>query len=75
MRVIDIVKPEPRTALEDWQRWRNNIAGKFLKLCYSNRQIEVRQQNEEDWRFVFHKGGWHMHNNKLCRDCIVMAVF
>lgn len=44
MKVIDIVKPEPKTELEKWARWMNRIQTSVLTAPWSTRtKIEVTQ--------------------------------
>lgn len=42
-KAIDIVRPEPKTALEAWERWMNMMESKLRLLPYAGgRKIEVK---------------------------------
>lgn len=46
---IDIVKPEPRTSLEAWSRWLNQMTSSFMQMPYSTRRkIYVTQIHESN---------------------------
>jgi hypothetical protein len=42
MRVIDIVKPEPKTELEAWERWLNRTQSSMMVLYKDRKVIEVK---------------------------------
>lgn len=43
MLAIDIVKSEPKTALESWERWMNRVQAELLSLpYYHKKKIEVK---------------------------------
>lgn len=39
-KAIDVVKPEPKTELEDWLRWCNRMQSKLLIMV--GKRIEVK---------------------------------
>lgn len=42
MKTLDIVKPEPRTKLEAWERWLNHMQSQFLTMPMAvGKKIEV----------------------------------
>ena len=44
VKAVDIVKPEPKTALEDWQRWLNRMESEFRTAPWvKKKKIEVKQ--------------------------------
>lgn len=50
MKYFD-VKPEPTTAYESWQVWRNWTQAKFLQLIA--KKIDIKIENDNDYEFVF----------------------
>lgn len=49
MKAIDIVKPEPKTELEAWLRWRNRITSELRSMPGYGKKIVVME--ESDWLF------------------------
>jgi len=44
LKAMDIVKAEPKTEYEAWQRWMNRVESELRSMpSYSKRQIEVKE--------------------------------
>lgn len=48
MQLIDVVKPEPKTALELFENWKNSQISRYISGSTFSKKIEIRQIEKLD---------------------------